>query len=47
MLLTNALIKRIKELIKDRKITQYELFKRSGVIPSTINMILKGKVKTV
>ncbi len=47
MLLTDALIKRIKELIDDRKITQYELFKRSGVIPSTINMILKGKVKTI
>ncbi len=47
MQLTDALIKRIKELIKDRDITQYELFKRSGVIPSTINMILKGKVKTI
>ena len=47
MPLTDALIKRIRELIKDRDITQYELFKRSGVIPSTINMILKGNVKTI
>lgn len=34
---------RLKNLMEDKKITQYELFKKSGVPRSTICTILKGK----
>ena len=47
MLLTNALIKRIKELIKDRKMTQYQLSKSSGLSQSTLSTILTKQVKTI
>ena len=47
MTLTTAIIKRIKELLKKDHLTQYQLFKSSGVAQSTISSILKGKVKTI
>lgn len=47
MQLNQALIKRIKELIKNDGMSQYKLSQLSGVPQSTISMILKGKVKTV
>lgn len=47
MKLQEALAKRIKAILKERNITQYELYKLSGVPQSTISTILKGEVKTI
>ena len=47
MKLMQAVSKRLKEILKEKEITQYELFKRSGVPQSTISTILKGDIKTV
>ena len=47
MKLKQAVAKRIKSLIKEKGITQYELFKRTGVPQSTISTILNGDIKTV
>lgn len=47
MKLNQAISKRIKELLKDRNLTQYGLFKLTGVPQSTISTILKGDLQTV
>lgn len=47
MKLTNAISKRIKERLKEQNMTQYELFKRTGVPQSTISMILNNKVNSI
>lgn len=47
MKLKNAVVKRIKEILKTEGITQYELFKRTGVPQSTISTLLKGETKTI
>ena len=47
MLLKNCVAKRIKELLKKQNLTQYELFKLSGVAQSTISTILNSKTKTI
>lgn len=47
MKLNKAISLRLKEIIKELGITQYELFKRTGVPQSTISTILKGDVSTV
>lgn len=47
MKLKDAVAKRIKEIIKEKGITQYELFKMTGVPQSTISTILKNETKTV
>lgn len=47
MKLKDAIAKRIKEIIKEKGITQYELFKRTGVPQSTISTILNAETKTV
>ncbi len=47
MLLKEAVAKRIKEIIKEKDITQYQLFKCSGVPQSTISTILNSETKTV
>lgn len=47
MTLRVAIAKRIKELIDKNGITQYELYKRSGVPQSTISTILNSEIKTV
>lgn len=46
MELSKAVAMRIKELLKVRKITQYKLFKLTGVPQSTISNIMGGKSKT-
>ena len=38
--LNEAVSKRILELIQERKMTQYQLFKRTGVPKSTISSII-------
>ncbi len=47
MTLKVAIAKRIKELLNKNGITQYELYKRSGVPQSTISTILNSEIKTV
>lgn len=47
MKLTLAVSHRIKTICEEMNITQYELFKRTGVPQSTISTILKGEVSTV
>lgn len=47
MKLTVAYAKRLKCLLKERGMTQYALFKCSGVPQSTISTILKGELKTI
>ncbi|MEG1752070.1 MAG: helix-turn-helix transcriptional regulator [Clostridia bacterium] len=47
MKLKNAIAKRIKEIINNEGISQYELFKRTGVPQSTISTILNTEIKTV
>jgi len=47
MKLVKAMSKRIKEIIKQKGITQYELYKLSGVPQSTISTILKGELITI
>lgn len=42
-----AIAKRIKELLKEKNMTQYELFKATGVPQSTISTILNAETKTV
>ena len=47
MTLAEALSERVNELLKNRKITQYRLFKLSGVSQSTISDIRNMKNGTV
>lgn len=47
MVLKKAIAERIKGIIKEKNMTQYELFKRTGVPQSTISTILKAETKTV
>lgn len=47
MKLKDAIAERIKEIIKEKNMSQYELFKRTGVPQSTISTILNAETKTV
>lgn len=47
MTLKVAIAKRINELLSKNNMTQYELYKRSGVPQSTISTILNAEIKTV
>ncbi len=47
MLLKDGVAKRIKAIMKEKGITQYQLFKNSGVPQSTISTILNSETKTV
>lgn len=47
MRLTEAIGKRIENLLKERNITQYELCKRGGIPRSTVSVIIAGKPQTV
>ncbi len=47
MKLKDAIAKRIKEILKSNNISQYELYKLSGVPQSTISTILNAEIKTV
>ena len=44
MQFSKAVSMRIKELMKERKLTQYALAKRSGLSTSTLNTVLLGKL---
>ena len=45
MTLNEAFAIRVKELLKEKKITQYRLCQDTGLYPSTINYILHAKTK--
>ncbi len=47
MVLSEVVSKRIKEILKERNLTQYGLFKLSGVPQSTISAIIKCENKSV
>ena len=47
MTLIKAVAKRIKEILKERNLTQYALYKLTGVAQSTISTILKGEINTI
>ena len=47
MLLKEAVAKRIKEILKEKNLTQYALFKLTGVPQSTLSTIASGEIKTV
>ncbi len=47
MKLTEAVAKRLKMILKEKDMTQYELFKISGVPQSTISTILKCEIQTI
>lgn len=47
MKLNKAVAIRIKEILRERKITQYELYKLTGVPQSTISTILKCECNSV
>ena len=48
MAITDALIRRIKELMKqNNNMTQYQLCKASGLSQSTLSSILTKQVKTI
>ncbi len=45
MTLNEAFAIRVKEILKEKKITQYKLCQRTGLYPSTMNYILHAKTK--
>lgn len=47
MELMSAISLRLKRILKERKLTQYQLSQISGVPESTISTIIKGEIKTV
>lgn len=47
MKLMSAISLRLKRILKERKLTQYQLSQISGVPESTISTIIKGEIKTV
>ena len=47
MKLQEAVAKRLKDLLAEKGISQYTLFKISGVPQSTISTILNGAIKTI
>lgn len=47
MKLNKGISRRLREIKKERKLTQYQIFKLTGVPQSTISTILKGETKTL
>lgn len=45
MTLNEAFAARVKQILAEKKITQYKLCQRTGLYPSTINYILHAKTK--
>lgn len=45
MTLNEAFAKRVKELLKEKKITQYKICQQTGLCPSTMNYIIHAKTK--
>lgn len=47
MNLAQAVGKRLKDILKERKITQYQLSKDGGIARSTLSVIVSAKYRTV
>ncbi len=47
MKLSEAIGKRVENLLAERNMTQYQLFKNGGIPRSTISVTVDGKYKTV
>ena len=47
MTLSEAVGKRVENLLVERKMTQYQLYKNGGIPRSTISVTVDGKDKTV
>ena len=47
MTLSEAVGKRVENLLVERKMTQYQLYKNGGIPRSTISVTVDGKYKTV
>ncbi len=47
MNLTQAISKRIKEILEEKGLSQYRAFKITGIPQSTISTIIAEKVKTI
>lgn len=45
MTLNEAIAIRVKEILKEKKLTQYKLCQQTGLYPSTMNYILHAKTK--
>lgn len=45
MTLNETFAIRVKELMKEKKITQYKMCQQTGLYPSTMNYILHAKTK--
>ncbi|MDE6551284.1 MAG: helix-turn-helix transcriptional regulator [Clostridia bacterium] len=45
MTLNEAFAIRVKEILEEKKITQYKLCQQTGLYPSTMNYILHAKTK--
>lgn len=45
MTLNQAFAIRVKELLKEKKMTQYKLGQDTGIYPSTLNYILHARTK--
>ena len=45
MTLNEAFAVRVKEIMKEKRITQYKITQETGIYPSTLNYILHGKTK--
>ena len=45
MTLNEAFAIRVRELLKEKKMTQYRLTQETGLYPSTMNYILNSKTK--
>ena len=47
MKLSEAVGKRVENILKERGMTQYQLYKNGGIPRSTISVTVDGKYKTV
>lgn len=47
MKLSEAIGKRVENLLAERNMTQYQLYKQGGIPRSTISVTVDGKYKTV
>ncbi len=47
MKLSEAMGKRVVDLLVERKMTQYQLYKNGSILRSTISVTVDGKYKTV
>ena len=45
MTLNEAFAVRVKEIMKEKRITQYKITQETGIYPSTMNYILHAKTK--